>query len=133
VPDSAGLLVENSPRQIAGIEPSSTTEAWYKAELEAPAGGDAATAEELQSEFAEMLADTSTWDWAYAPELVLGAGAGWAGWEIGSAIWGTFFEEAGPSGNPETFSYPADRWYVAPAGSWVLSDGTGETYPPGWD
>ncbi|GEM_PF-5950555 len=126
--DVAGLVAENSPRAVPSVEPSGVVDDWYTAEWDVSTSFDLPTSAELHSELDSLLADTGTWDWAAAPELTLGAGAGWVGWEVGSAIWGVFFDEDSPEGESESFL--ADHWYVAPPGHMVLSDLTGNAYTP---
>lgn len=128
---SAQYLLENSPRKISGIEPTAQSEALYKTVTEPPPGADALVQDELESETPSLLKTVGAWVWNKVPEVAVAAGGGWAGWEIGSAIYGAFFEESGEAGGG-ALSYPADRFQVVDPEHWMLSDSSGEIYPPAW-
>jgi hypothetical protein len=100
------FLLENSPRKIAGIESSPESQELYGYLMTPPPTA--------------------------APSVLtqLRAGAFWAGWEIGSEIWGTFFDSSAPAG--EGLTYAADRWELWRPGSLLLSDSSGAIYSPTW-
>lgn len=93
--DVTGLVAKNSPRTISGVDTSSPSVSdWWQEEWDTTATDDLPTSEELHAELAELMEETSAWDWSLAPEVAVAAGAGWVGWEIGSEIWGFFHDDA---------------------------------------
>jgi hypothetical protein len=130
LPDSTGWAATNSPRAIPGVDPSSVAESWYLEEWEASAEFDLATSAELHSELDSLLLETGAWDWGVLPQLAAGAAAGWVGWQIGSAVWGIFFEDASPSGSGTPRL--ANQWIPERPGSVLLSDGSGNATAPAW-
>lgn len=129
LPDTAGLIVENSPRKISGVESNAATEALYKAETETSPNFDQAVSSELDSEVENLLVKPKVWDWGLAPEITVGLGGGWLGWEIGSAIWATFFKEEEPL-EPEL--HWDNEWYPTRPGQLLLSTVAGNIYAPDW-
>jgi hypothetical protein len=125
---SAQYLLENSPRKISGIEPTSASEALYDTVTAPSPTADPLVQDELETEVPSLLQKVGVWSWSKVPELAVGVAAGYVGWEIGSAIWGTFFEES-----PEPVSgiaAPADRWFVTTPSELTLSGGAGNIYTP---
>lgn len=130
---SAGWLNETSPRKTSGFTPTSSTEQVYQGSTETSPDFDTGVSEELDSETTTLVEDTGLWDWGLAPEVAVGLGGGYAGWEIGSAIYGVFFGEATEEGGGEkTVSSLADRWTVYRPGQGMYSDPSGNSYSPAW-
>jgi hypothetical protein len=127
---SAQYLLENSPRKISGIEPTAQSEALYKTVTEPPPGADALVQDELENETPSLLKTVGAWVWNKAPEVAVAAAGGWAGWEIGSAIYGTFFEESTPIA---ATSFPVKHWGVeAPGEALISAGGLGTAYASEW-
>jgi hypothetical protein len=127
---SAEYLLENSPRKISGIGSTAESEALYKTVTEPPPGADTIVQDELESETPSLLQKVGAWVWNKVPEVTVAVGGFWAGWEIGSAIYGEFFEEASPGGGSSTLF--ADEWHVKAPGEDLLSEAAGDIYSPGW-
>lgn len=126
--DTSGFTNENSPRQVE-MTNSAVAEQEYADETASSADFDAAVSTELRSEAESLVADTGIFDWELLPTLAVGVGGGWAGWEIGSAIRGIFFNEAAPTVN-YYIAYPATEWIIDPPEDMVLSEGAGDLYTP---
>jgi hypothetical protein len=123
------LLLEDSPRKIPGVETTVTSVEGYEDFIAPPPEASSAAQTELESaEVPELLADSSTWTWAALPELAVAAGGFWAGWEIGSTVWGVFFGESEPKA--EKVSFEANQWESHKPGELMLSDGSGNVYAP---
>jgi hypothetical protein len=128
---SAQYLLENSPRKISGIESTAASEALYDTVTTPPPTADPLVKDELATEVPSLLNRLLVWSWNKAPEIAAGAAAGYAGWKIGSAIWGMFFEESSEAEGAFN-AHLADRWFVVDPANWLLSDSTGNVYAPGW-
>ncbi|HEY4778875.1 MAG TPA: hypothetical protein VIH47_04705 [Solirubrobacterales bacterium] len=127
---SAEYLLENSPRKISGIESTAESEALYKTVAEPPPSADALVQDEIEAETPSLLRQVGAWLWNKVPEAAVVVGGGWAGWEIGSLIYGTFFEESKPETHELSESYFASHWVVTTPGEGLLSDETGNIYAP---
>ncbi|HVO55420.1 MAG TPA: hypothetical protein VMT37_13495 [Solirubrobacterales bacterium] len=126
------LLNELSPRKAEGFEPSYLSEELFEEATEAGAALSPVVTSELRNESSSLIKKVGLWAWDYAPAITVGAGGFWAGWEIGSFVYGEFFEESEAGGSGGTLSYPADRWRVVPPGYGMLSDNSGTVKSPGW-
>lgn len=127
--DTAGYLVEHSPREIPGVAPTTESEQWREQELfDDPEESYIIGAPEVGSQTLTILEKVGIWGWRFLPRLSLATLSGWAGWEIGSEIYGLEFEE--PEGEPGPSSYLADHWVVTAPWEWMLSDLGGDIYPP---
>jgi hypothetical protein len=127
---STEYLLENSPRKISEIEPTAQSEALYETVTKPPPGADELVVEELESETPSLLQKVGAWLWNKVPEAAIVVGGGWTGWEIGSLIYGTYFEESKPETHELSESYFAGHWVVTTPGEGLLSDQTGNIYAP---
>jgi hypothetical protein len=125
------LLLEDSPRKVPGVEPTVEAQRGYKDLVEPPPDESPTVEADLGStEVPDLLAKTSVWDWDYLPPLTVALAGFWAGWEIGSTVWGAFFGESEPK--IENVAYEATEWVPGPPGWRLLSGPGGDIYSPDW-
>lgn len=128
-PDTVGLYLAGSPRGVSGITPSARAEGWYSQLLQDSTDFAPERVAALRHEVAETSKLVRLWNWGKLFAARLGpVAAGWAGWQIGTVIWGTYIDNDEPIGG----NYPANRWFPVAPGQQIFSDGTGEVLAPSW-